>query len=220
MTPLPKLRAVIFDFDGLLVNSEIVWEQVERDLLHRHGAAYDQVIMSRYIGTGLSDWTVAMVREYGLTVTPQRFGEELLELIIPALAELAEPMPGAAETIAAVQAWGGMVAIASSSNRSIVDPIVHRFGWDSIIPIRCTGDEVANTKPAPDLFLLAAQRLGVDPADCLVLEDSLNGARAALSAGMTCIAVPNPAYQPSDFEAITPHIIPSLTTLTIRDWLV
>ncbi len=214
-----KFRALIFDFDGLLVDSEVVWERVEHDLLRRHGAEYDQIIMSKYIGMGLVPWSEAMVHEYQLTVTPDRFGAELMEMILPELIRTAEPMPGALETVTAAQAWGGPIAIASSSSRPIVETVVQKFGWDAIIPIRCTGDEVAYTKPAPDLFLLAADRLGVAPGDCLVLEDSVNGARAAHAAGMTCIAVPNPAYRPSHFEGIAVQVVPSLTELDIRTWL-
>lgn len=214
-----KFRALIFDFDGLLVDSETVWEHVEHEILRLHGAEYDPVIMHRYIGMGWVEWSEAMVREYQLTVSPAEFIEELLEMIVPALRERAEPMPGAEATIATATAMGVPVAIASSSSRIVIETLVQKFGWDVAIPIRCTGDEVANAKPAPDVYLLAAERLGVAPGDCLVLEDSVNGARAAHAAGMTCIAVPNPAYTPSHFEGIVAQVVPSLPELDIRAWL-
>jgi HAD superfamily hydrolase (TIGR01509 family) len=215
----PKFRALIFDFDGLLVDSETVWEQVERALLARHGAEYDPLILNKYIGTGLVAWSAAIVNEYQLSVAPDQFGAELMEMIVPELERSAEPMPGAIATVAAAHEWGGPVAIASSSSRPIVETVVQKLAWDRMIPVRCTGDEVAHTKPAPDLFLLAAARLGVAPKDCLVLEDSVNGARAAHAAGMTCIAVPNPAYRPAQFEGFAAHIAPSLEALDIRAWL-
>lgn len=214
-----KFRALIFDFDGLLVDSEVVWEHVERALLRRHGAEYDPAILNKYIGTGLVAWSAAIVNEYQLAVAPDQFGAELMEMIVPELARSADPMPGAMATVAAAHEWGGPVAIASSSSRPIVETVVQKLGWDAMIPIRCTGDEVVHTKPAPDIFLLAAERLGVAPGDCLVLEDSVNGARAAHIAGMTCIAVPNPAYRPSQFEGLAAHLVPSLESLDIRSWL-
>ena len=214
-----QYKAVIFDFDGLLVNSEVVWEKVEHALLARHGREYDPEIIHKYIGTGLEEWSEAMVREFKLTVDPVAFGAELIEMIVPALAEEGEPMPGAAEMVAAIQASGHPIAIASSSAAVIVEPVVKHLGWDTAIPVRCTGDQVTNAKPAPDIYLLAAERLGVSPSDCLTFEDSLNGARAARAAGMTCIAVPNPVYHPSQFADITPFVVSSLTDIAIRQWL-
>ncbi len=220
MLPADKhYKAVIFDFDGLLVNSEIVWEKTERALLARHGVEYDPEIIHKYIGTGLEEWSQAMVRDYRLPIEPVAFGAELMEMILPALAQEAAPMPGAAETLAAVHVWGGPVAIASSSHRVIVDTVMKRLGWEHIISVRCTGDEVTHAKPAPDIYLLAAERLGIAPSDCVALEDSLNGARAARAAGMTCIAVPNPVYQPTQFADITPFVVGTLTELDIRQWL-
>jgi pseudouridine-5'-monophosphatase len=154
-----------------------------------------------------------------LPIAPPLFLEELMSMIIPALGERAEPMPGAVATIAAAKQMGIPIAIASSSPSTLVEPIVRRLGWDVEIPVRCTGDQVTHAKPAPDIFLLAAERLGVAPSDCLVLEDSVNGARAATAAGMTCIAVPNPVYQPSHFEGITAAVIPSLEVLDLHAWL-
>lgn len=214
-----KCRALLFDFDGLLVNSEEIWEVVEREIIRNHGGEYDPDIIHKYIGTGLLVWSEAIVREYQFPIAPELFLEELLSMIIPALAEHAQPMPGAVATITTAKAMGVPIAIASSSPRMLVEPVVRKLGWDVAIPVRCTGDEVAHAKPAPDVYLLAAERLGVAPSDCLVLEDSVNGARAATAAGMHCIAVPNPAYSDAHFEGITVAVIPSLTELDLSLWL-
>jgi HAD superfamily hydrolase (TIGR01509 family) len=219
LTVSRRFRALIFDFDGLLVDSEVVWERVERDVLLEYGAAYDLAIMRKYMGTGLREWADAMVREYALETTPQAFAAHIMEVVVPELAHSAEPMPGALDTVSAAAAWGGPLAIASSSERVIVESVSARFGWNRAIPVRCTGDEVARAKPAPDLFLLAAERLGIAPADCLVLEDSVNGARAAHAAGMTCIAVPNPVYRPGEFDGIAAKLVPSLPELDLTEWL-
>jgi pseudouridine-5'-monophosphatase len=175
--------------------------------------------MRRYVGTGLGEWSEAMVREYRLPATPQEFAAHLMEVILPELRATAQPMPGAAETVRAAAAWGGPIAIASSSERVIVDMLSHRFGWELMIPVRCTGDDVPRAKPAPDLFLLAAERLGVAPEDCLVLEDSVNGARAAHAAGMSCIGIPHPTYDASEFAGITVALLPSLRGFDPADWL-
>lgn len=210
---------MLFDFDGLLVNSEVIWEEVEREIIRNHGAEYDPEILHKYIGTGLVAWSEAIVREYQFSVSPELFLEELMSMIVPALEARAQPMPGAVATIAAAKAKNLPIAIASSSPRVLVDAVAGKFGWTEAIPVRCTGDEVVHAKPAPDIFLLAAQRLGVAPSDCLVLEDSVNGARAATAAGMRCIAVPNPAYDHPHFEGITVAVLPSLELFDVESWL-
>ena len=135
----------------------------------------------------------AMVREYRLVVTPEAFAAHVMEAVVPELARAAEPMPGALDTVSAASAWGGPLAIASSSERVIVETVASRFGWDRAIRVRCTGDEVARAKPAPDLFLHCAATFAVEPARCLVVDDSQHGVAAAVAAGMTAIGFVDPA---------------------------
>lgn len=211
--------AVIFDMDGLLVDTEVVWEKVEVALLATHGATYIHEIARLHMGMRLEEAVAVMVREYGLTMDPGIFGTELVDALLAELAHEVRPMPGAEALMAQAAAWGGPVAIASGSPMRVVQHVVAHFGWGELLTTICSGDEVARGKPAPDIFLLAAQRLGVEPTRCLVLEDSLNGARAAHAAGMRCIAVPNPAYEPSAFVGIADPILPTLEGLRLTDWL-
>jgi HAD superfamily hydrolase (TIGR01509 family) len=127
--------------------------------------------------------------------------------------------PGAAELVTYVQEQGIPTAIASSSPISIIDATIEAMGWGEIFKIRCTADDVALGKPAPDVYLAAAKVLGVDPVHCLALEDSPAGSRAAVAAGMTCYAVPDSSHSAhTAFEDITPHVYDSLhdVLLTLR----
>ncbi|MBZ0287226.1 MAG: HAD-IA family hydrolase, partial [Anaerolineae bacterium] len=102
-------------------------------------------------------------------------------------------------------------AIASSSPKAIIDAILKAQGWDTLFSVRCSAEDEARGKPAPDVYLRAAERLGINPGDCLALEDSPNGARAAVAAGMTCYAVPDTKHISSHaFDGITPHVFRSL----------
>ena len=119
--------------------------------------------------------------------------------------------PGAQEVIDYVMAAGIPHCIASSSSMPIIDATLASQGWDNLFEIRCTAADEPHGKPAPDVYLTAARRLGIDPRDCLALEDSPNGARAAVAAGMTCYAVPDRSHsEPEAFAGITPHVFDSL----------
>ena len=206
---------LIFDMDGLLIDSEVVWQKVECDLLATHGCLFSVDIARLHMGMRIDEAAAVMVREYGLDADPLHFGNSLVDALLAEFESGIELMPGAAALMAEAAAWGGPVAIASSSPMRVVRHVVERFGWQQTLSVVCAGDEVARGKPAPDIFLLAAARLGLAPAACVVLEDSRNGARAARAAGMSCIAVPNAAYDPADFAAIADHIVPSLEALSL-----
>ena len=121
------------------------------------------------------------------------------------------PRPGARELLDYLHARGIPCAIASSSPMAIIDATVAAQGWDHYFQTHVCGDDVVDGKPAPDIYLEAARRLNVDPAACLTLEDSPNGARAAVAAGMICYAIPDPSHTTDDaFAAITPYVYASL----------
>lgn len=211
--------ALILDMDGLLIDSEILWEKVERELLASHGCEFDPAIARQHIGMRIDEAAALMLREYGIAGEPLAFGEQLVDALLLEFERELALMEGVEHLWALRASLECPVAIASSSPLRVVRHVVSHFGWAGRVDVLCAGDEVARGKPAPDVFLLAARRLGVEPASCVVLEDSLNGARAARAAGMYCIAVPNPSYTPADFEGIAHRVLPSLLHLTPQELL-
>jgi HAD superfamily hydrolase (TIGR01509 family) len=212
-------RGIIFDMDGLLIDSEIVWQKVETDLLATHGSTFSMDVARKHMGMRVDEAAGVMVREYGLTCDPSDFSNQLVDALLTEFDISLELMPGAASIIEQAAALGVPVAIASSSPMRVVKYVVERFTWHNSVTVLCAGDEVTRGKPAPDVFLLAAERMGVRPESCLVLEDSVNGARAAKAAGMRCIAVPNEVYDASHFAGIADWVVPSLEGLDLRTML-
>lgn len=178
--------AVLFDLDGVLVDSEPLWEEELRALLAAHGRAYREEVARRHRGRRLPDVVAILMDGYGLDGAPDALGADLLRRMAARYgSDELRAVEGAAELLGRVRAAGRRCALASSSPRPLVEAALARFGWtfDAV----CTGDEVERGKPAPDLFLLAARRLGLDPAACVVLEDSASGVAAARAARMACV---------------------------------
>jgi len=186
---LSDCGALIFDSDGVLVDSEVIHIAVERELLAESGLAYDrQTYMSRFVGLSNPDFFAALKADFashGLGAFPQDFDQRLHARTRPRMeAELA-PIAGVAQL---VEAFGGKVAVGSSAPLDKLQQkltLTHLFSL--FHPHIYSADHVAKGKPAPDLFLHAAQNLGVEPRKCAVLEDSVNGIKAAQAAGMLAI---------------------------------
>ncbi|MDX1991890.1 MAG: HAD family phosphatase [bacterium] len=204
-------KAIIFDMDGLLVDSETVWHVAERELFELRGYAYTDEVREQIIGLRLDEMFTRLHSIYQFEESPIALLEELIERMLELIPQMVRPQPGALEIIEYVQQHNIPHAIASSSPRSIIDAVVESQGWGDFFTVRCTADDEKAGKPAPDVYLTAARRLGVDPADCLALEDSTTGSRAAVAAGMTCFAVPDVSHSaPEKFRDITPHVFGSL----------
>jgi HAD superfamily hydrolase (TIGR01509 family) len=201
------IRAVVFDLDGVLIDSEPIWERVTRELLARHGRTFDRVIADQHMGMRLVDVVAAVLEAHDLEIDPGEFAKDLLDNLLREFERTLTRMPGAEDALRLAESLGLAVALATGSPRRVADAVIARYGWrfDTI----CTGDDVERGKPAPEIYQLAAERLGVDPGACVAIEDSRNGVRAAKAAGMVCIAVPEP-WDPADLslptlEALTPQ---------------
>jgi sugar-phosphatase len=182
-------RAVLFDMDGLMVDSEPLWFQVERGFAAARGGDWTEELATACTGQGMVNTLRVMHESFGFPVDFERDAAAIVELFASRVAELTLKT-GFEELLAEVRSRRVPRALASSSPRRLVEAVLARFGVRERFDAVVTGDCVAHPKPAPDIFLEAARRLGVPPQGCVVLEDSLAGVRAAQAAGMRVIAVP------------------------------
>jgi len=204
-------RAVIFDMDGLLVDSEPVWAIAEGALLAERGKQWDLEIQRPLIGMRMRDFLVGIRSGYGLSDTVDELVAELIGRMTKLVPTTVVPRPGAPELLDYLLARESPCAIASSSPMPIIDAVVAARGWDRYFQTHVCGDDVVYGKPAPDIYLEAARRIGVPPEECLALEDSSNGARAAVAAGMVTIAVPDLSHTTHEaFAVITPYVFDTL----------
>ena len=187
MTP----AAVVFDNDGLTLDTEQAWTRAEELLFRRYGAAFTDDHKRDLLG---SSRAVAAAKLEGHLLRPG-YGaglvDELFALVMDELDHGAPPMPGAVGLLGALRAAGTPVGLASNSPRAFVDKALRVAGLEGLFDVTVAGDEVAQAKPAPDGYLAAAAALGADPAACVALEDSRTGVAAARAAGMTVIGVPS-----------------------------
>jgi beta-phosphoglucomutase-like phosphatase (HAD superfamily) len=215
MTTFPNFpcppAAIIFDMDGTLVDSERLWKKAETAMLAQHGITYSSETHAPFIGMALREFLPNLCKAYGISTPAEELRIELVQRVLDVVAE-SPAMPGAFELVEFVASRGIPYAIASSSPMPIIHgTLASQPAWADRFTVRCSADEVAHGKPAPDVYLLAAQRLGVDPTQCIAIEDSRNGSKAAVAAGMTCFTVPDLSHaSPADFAHITPFIFESL----------
>ncbi|MFC4587174.1 HAD family hydrolase [Sphaerisporangium corydalis] len=184
------MDAVLFDMDGLLVDTEKLWFRVESEVMRRLGAEWTNADQENLVGGSMPATVAYMMARSGTAADPARLEAWLLEGVLTLLADGFEPMPGAAELLAEVRASGVATGLVTSSTRPIAEAVLAGIGRASF-DIVVTGDDVGRFKPDPEPYLLAARTLGVDPARCVVLEDSPNGVAAATAAGCAVVAVPS-----------------------------
>ncbi|GAA2903512.1 HAD family phosphatase [Streptosporangium fragile] len=183
------MEAVLFDMDGLLVDSEKIWFTVETEVMERLGGRWGHGDQERLVG-GSMPAAVAYMIEVAGGGDPDEVAAWILEGMIDRLSGGVEMMPGAAELLAGVRRAGLPTALVTSSVRPIAEACLDGIGrhhFDHVV----TGDEVERPKPDPEPYLTATRLLGVDPARCVVLEDSPNGVTAATAAGCRVVAVPS-----------------------------
>ena len=190
-------RAVLFDMDGLMVESKFTWVEAERKLVEEYGKKYSEEIAKKYHGLRVNGMIKVMIQKYDLPLSEIE-GENKLKLY--AKNNFNKPnvtlLPGCENLIKALfQSKKYYLAVASSSPKDIIKTVVQKFGFENYFDVLVSGEEVTNGKPAPDIVLRATELLKTPPRSCLVLEDAPNGIKAAKAAGMKTIAVNhNPNY--------------------------
>ena len=191
------IEAVVFDLDGLLIETEEIWDEVREALVRERGGRWTESAQRDMMGMSSSEWSQYLHEELGLEEPP----EELNRLVVERMAERYRAslplLPGAVEAVKRLAArWP--LAVASSSNRPLIDLVLELSGLAPYFAATVSSEEVARGKPAPDVYLEAASRLGAVPEDCAAVEDSESGIRAAKAAGLRVIAIPNRSFPPSD----------------------
>lgn len=210
-------QAVIFDMDGLLVDSETVWHIAETELIESRGHRYTPDVRAQIVGMRMDQFLIRLHEVYNFQDNIDVLYQELTERMLTLIPQRVKPQPGAQALVEYVAERRMTVAIASSSPMSIIDAVLESCGWQDVFAVRCSADDDEHGKPAPDVYLRTARVLGVRPSGCLALEDSPNGARAATAAGMTCYAVPDLSHtKVSAFDGITPYIFDSLHTVLMH----
>ena len=192
------IEAVVFDMDGVLVDTEHLWDEVREQLTDEWGGRYTPDAQRAMMGMSSLEWSRYLHEVVGLREPPEAINAEVVRRML-ARYELDLPVvPGAREAVRRLHADGLALAVASSSNRELIDAVLRSLELERCFRVTVSSEEVARGKPAPDVYLEASRRLGVAPERCVAVEDSASGIRAAHAAGMRVIAYPNRHYPPDD----------------------
>ncbi|GLZ15992.1 hydrolase [Actinomadura sp. NBRC 104425] len=189
-------QAVLFDMDGLLIDSERLWLEVEEEVVAWLGGTWSTEDQQRMLGGSLDKAVRYMLELTGADVPPAEVARRMLDGMAERLGACVPLLPGAKRLLAEVRAAGVPAALVSSSHRRLLEPVLDAVGREHFA-VTVAGDEVARTKPDPEPYLTATARLGVQPRRCVALEDSPNGLAAAEAAGCVTVAVPSLLPVPS-----------------------
>jgi HAD superfamily hydrolase (TIGR01509 family) len=189
--------AVIFDLDGVLVDSELLWNRAKQDLVREAGGRWRDDAARAMMGMSSPEWSAYIRDELCVDRDPAEINRDVVGRLERLYRSSLPLLPGAVEAVRALQGrWP--LGVASSSNRELIDLVLEVAGLTDAFAATVSSEEVPRGKPAPDVYLDTARRLGVHPRGCVAIEDSSNGLRAAAAAGMTVIAAPNPHFPPDE----------------------
>ena len=208
-------QAVVFDLDGVLLQSEEVWDAVRERYVRERGGRYDEEVQRAMMGMSAPEWSRFLHEEAGVPDDPEAINRDVVARMLESYRRKLPLLPGAAEAVRRTAA-AFPLALASSSNREVFEAVLELAGLADCFRATVSSEEVERGKPAPDVYLEAARRLGVAPELCTAVEDSQAGIRSAKSAGMRVVAIPNASYPPDDEAlALADTVIRSLDELTV-----
>jgi HAD superfamily hydrolase (TIGR01509 family) len=214
------IDAVVFDMDGVLIQSEEVWDEVREAYVRERGGRYDAEIQRAMMGMSSTEWSLYLHETAGVPEEPEAINAEVVRRMLAAYRDHLPLIDGA---VAAVRRLAERypLGLASSSNRPLIDAALDTAGLTACFTATVSSEEVARGKPAPDVYLEAARRLGVEPNACAAVEDSHGGIQSAKEAGMRVIVFPNQSYPPDaaslaqadvtigSLDELTPELIDS-----------
>jgi HAD superfamily hydrolase (TIGR01509 family) len=208
------IAAVVFDLDGVLVDSEAVWGEIRERFTAEAGGRWHEGALREMMGMSSIEWSRYMHDELAVPRPPEQISSQVAELVAERYRERLPLLPGAVEAVRALaREWP--LAVASSANRPLIDMVVELAGLADDFEVTVSSEEVERGKPAPDVYLEAARRLGVSSDRCVAVEDSTNGIRSAHAAGMSVIGVPNRDFPPAgDAVELASAVIDSVRELT------
>ncbi len=209
------IRAVVFDLDGVLVDSEPVWEQVRRGLVAERGGRWPADAQRRLMGMSTQEWAAYLGEDLGVGLPPQQVAATVIDRMAARYRQRVPLMDGA---VAAVHRLAPRwpLAVASSAPPVLIETVLEAAGLRDRFSAVMSTEQVPRGKPAPDIYLAVAAALGFAPRECAAVEDSSNGLRSAAAAGLHVIAIPQPRYPPDpDALAAASLVLPGLSGLTV-----
>jgi HAD superfamily hydrolase (TIGR01509 family) len=213
--------AVIFDLDGVLMDSEQRWNGAKEELVREAGGRWREEASTVMMGMSSPEWSAYLRDELGVAMDVEAISRDVVRRMEEGYRRKLPLLPGAGRAVRALaERWP--LGLASSSNREIIDLVLELADFGDAFQVTVSSEEVERGKPAPDVYLKAASELGVDPGRCVAVEDSSNGLRSAAAAGMTVIAVPNPHYAPApDALALAAASVPVVGDVTpsLVEWV-
>ncbi|MGW5918889.1 HAD family hydrolase [Nocardia fluminea] len=208
------IAAVVFDMDGVLIDSEPIWEQVRHEYVVLKGGRWQPDSQKKMMGMSTPEWSAYLADDLGVAEPAGEVAAAVIDLMADKYAHHVPLLPGAVEAVRRC-AGSWKLGLASSSPATLIDLVLAKSGLLDYFTAVLSTEEVGRGKPAPDVYLTVAQRLGVEPNNCTAVEDSTNGLRSAHNAGMRLIAAPRPEFPPQpDALALAEVVIDDLDQLT------
>ena len=214
------LKAVIFDMDGVIVDSEPLHKKTERVTLSPYGISLSDEELNSYMGTEARVLLANYIGKYALPIAFADLYSTYRKNLIRIFEDEIEPVPATLRLIRALETSGMALAVGSSSHRDLVELVLRKLAIAGAFSVVVTGEDAPRSKPHPDIFLETVRRLGVEPGACLVIEDSSNGVRAAKSAGIRCLGYRNPSSAGQDLGEAD-WVVDSMEEVTefkLRKW--
>jgi len=208
------VTAVIFDLDGVLIDSETAWDEARRRVVEQRGGTWRPEATTAMMGMSAPEWSRYLHDQLGVPDAPEAISDAVVALVLDAYRQRLPLLPGAVDTVQTLaKRWP--LGLASSSNRVVIEVFLERSGLRGCFREVVSSEEVPRGKPAPDVYLAAVDALGVDARTSVAVEDSANGIRAAVAARTRVVAVPNRTFPPpADVVALADLVVTSLRELT------
>ncbi len=194
------IKAVIFDMDGVMIDSEPLWEKTERILLGRRNIDYSPEYRDQIVGLNQNDSGRLLINTFRLNETVEDIISERVEILTAIYEKELEVVPSLIPLLSTLKGNDYLLAVASSSPLRVINFVLDMFSLHDYFSEVVSGECTDNGKPHPDIYLHTAERLGVEPWECIAIEDSINGVKSAKAAGMFCIAVPDKRLSQDQFR--------------------